>query len=155
MRAPRTIDVIAAPELDMVVHAREGARLSVEEAAAVVHAKPSEWRAWESGARRMHPGLWVMFFEKNAKRADPERRTGVLEPEYFAMIERERVETYGDRWPHPHAIRRNRIIRQLTQAEAAAAVGERLEDWALWEAGERSGPADLLARLDNKFPIIF
>lgn len=46
--------------------ARETARLTQTEAAALVHGTLRAWQGWEApagepAARRMHPGLWELF----------------------------------------------------------------------------------------------
>ena len=44
--------------------AREAAKLTQEQAGALVHSSRIAWARWESDgsdARRMHPGLWELF----------------------------------------------------------------------------------------------
>jgi DNA-binding transcriptional regulator YiaG len=51
----------ANPTPDEIKEARAKAGLTQAQAAAVVSGTEAAWRAWESGIRRMHPGLWELF----------------------------------------------------------------------------------------------
>lgn len=41
--------------------ARDRAKLTQAQAAALVHSTARRWREWESGTHRLHPGLWELF----------------------------------------------------------------------------------------------
>lgn len=49
------------PEPQAIIAARMGAGLLVRDAANIVHSSPTAWQDWESGSRKMHPGLWELF----------------------------------------------------------------------------------------------
>ena len=40
---------------------RERANLTPSDAAALIHASARAWQQWETGDRRMHPAMWVLF----------------------------------------------------------------------------------------------
>lgn len=44
-----------------ILKAREGAKLTQAEAAALLHSSWRTWQDWEAGARRMHPAFWELF----------------------------------------------------------------------------------------------
>lgn len=50
-----------SPFPDQVAQARAAADLTQRQAAALVHSTEAAWRSWESGLRKMHPGLWELF----------------------------------------------------------------------------------------------
>lgn len=52
---------IRAPSGPQVAAAREKAKFTQQQAAAIVHSTARRWREWESGDYRMHPGLWELF----------------------------------------------------------------------------------------------
>lgn len=41
--------------------AREAAGLTQQEAGELIHGSRRAWQDYESGARKMHPGLWELF----------------------------------------------------------------------------------------------
>lgn len=41
--------------------AREAAGLTQEAASEMIHGSRRAWQDYESGARKMHPGLWELF----------------------------------------------------------------------------------------------
>ncbi len=49
------------PSPEKVAQARAAAGLTQRQAATLVHGTEAAWRSWESGLRRMHPGLWELF----------------------------------------------------------------------------------------------
>ena len=59
--------------------AREAAGLTQAQAAGLVRASARNWQQWEqaegSNARRMHPGLWELFWVKTASLPTPTRQT--------------------------------------------------------------------------------
>jgi putative transcriptional regulator len=57
-RAPRAG---ANPKPAEIRAARLAAGLTEEQAGALVYATGERWRAWEEGARRMHPAHWELF----------------------------------------------------------------------------------------------
>ena len=44
--------------------AREAAGLTQQEAGELIHGSRRAWQDYESGARKMHPGLWELFKTK-------------------------------------------------------------------------------------------
>jgi DNA-binding XRE family transcriptional regulator len=44
--------------------AREAAGLTQQEAGELIHGSRRAWQDYESGARKMHPGLWELFQAK-------------------------------------------------------------------------------------------
>ena len=54
------------PSKEEVAQARATAGLTQRQAAALVHGTEAAWRSWESGLRKMHPGLWELFLIKTA-----------------------------------------------------------------------------------------
>jgi len=50
-----------APLSDDIRAARKHAGLTQTAAARTVHVGLRTWQDWESGSRRMHPGLWELF----------------------------------------------------------------------------------------------
>ena len=52
------------PSAELVATARATAKLSQEEAAAVVHKTPRAWRYWENGDRQMDLTTWELFLIK-------------------------------------------------------------------------------------------
>jgi len=44
-----------------IIAARETAGLSQSDAAALIYSGLRTWQHWESGDRRMHPGLWELW----------------------------------------------------------------------------------------------
>lgn len=51
-----------APAAIRDLRARAG--LTAEKAAALIHVAPRSWQRYESGERKMHPGLFELFVEK-------------------------------------------------------------------------------------------
>mgnify|MGYP003464143784 FL=1 len=49
------------PTPDEIYAARTARGMSQASAAAIVHSSARAWNDWETGARRMHVGLWVLF----------------------------------------------------------------------------------------------
>jgi DNA (cytosine-5)-methyltransferase 1 len=49
------------PSAAAIRAAREAARLSQTDAAALIHASLGAWQKWEQGVRRMHPAFWELF----------------------------------------------------------------------------------------------
>lgn len=49
------------PAPEAIRAAREAAGMTQTEAALLVHASLRAWQQWESGDRRMNPGLWSLF----------------------------------------------------------------------------------------------
>jgi DNA-binding transcriptional regulator YiaG len=49
------------PTPEQVRAAREAARLTQTQAAALVHTTCRTWQQWEAGDRRMHPTFWELF----------------------------------------------------------------------------------------------
>ncbi len=50
-----------SPTADEVRAARLAAGMTQDAAAETVLSARRAWQDWESGARRMHPGLWQLF----------------------------------------------------------------------------------------------
>lgn len=61
------------PDPAMIEAARRSQRMTQREAADVIYATESAWKAWEGGARPMHAGLWELFklktFDREMMRA--------------------------------------------------------------------------------------
>lgn len=57
----------ANPKPEAVRRAREKAGLSRKDAAELIYASERGWIKWETGERRMHPGLWELFRRKVAE----------------------------------------------------------------------------------------
>lgn len=55
------------PDPSEIKAARLKIGLSPKEAAALVHCAARTWQQWETGDRRMHPGLWELFHIKSAE----------------------------------------------------------------------------------------
>ena len=55
------------PSPEDVAAARTVAGLTQRQAADLIYGTESAWRSWESGLRRMHPGLWELFKIKTRK----------------------------------------------------------------------------------------
>jgi len=51
----------ANPAPDDISAARMAAGLTQRQAANLIHGTEAAWRSWESGLRRMPPGLWELF----------------------------------------------------------------------------------------------
>lgn len=51
----------ANPAAEEVKVARKSLGLTQPEAAMIVKSSMRAWQQWESGERRMHPGLWELF----------------------------------------------------------------------------------------------
>lgn len=51
----------ANPAPEAIRAAREAAGLTQTKAAELVMGTLRTWQDWEGGARRMHPGLWMLF----------------------------------------------------------------------------------------------
>jgi len=49
------------PTPDEITEGRNAAGLTQRQAAALIYGTEAAWRSWESGLRRMHPGLWELF----------------------------------------------------------------------------------------------
>lgn len=49
------------PAPEDVFSARKNAGLTQAQAADLIHSGRRAWQEWESGNRRMHPGLWELF----------------------------------------------------------------------------------------------
>jgi len=47
-----------------IVDARLKAKLSMRDAAKLIHATERAWLYWETGQRRMHPAMWELFKSK-------------------------------------------------------------------------------------------
>ena len=69
-RGPKGPTSNPAPE--EVAAARAAAGLTQRQAADLVRGTEAAWRAWESGLRRMPPGLWELFNLKTGKFMLPE-----------------------------------------------------------------------------------
>jgi putative transcriptional regulator len=54
----------ANPTPEDIRAAREAARLTQAQAAALIHCTQKGWIKWESDERRIHPGLWELFLIK-------------------------------------------------------------------------------------------
>lgn len=54
------------PSKEEVAQARAAAGLTQRQAAALIQGTEAAWRSWESGLRKMHPGLWELFQIKTA-----------------------------------------------------------------------------------------
>lgn len=63
-RSHRVKSPAANPTPEDIRAAREAARLIQAQAAALIHCTQKDWIKWESGERRMHPGLWELFLIK-------------------------------------------------------------------------------------------
>lgn len=50
-----------SPSPAEIAQARAAAGLTQRQAAALVHGTEAAWRSWESGLRKMHPGLLELF----------------------------------------------------------------------------------------------
>lgn len=53
-----------------VTKARENAKLTQTEAAAVIRGTLRAWQNYEGGQRTMHPGLWELFLIKTGQAMD-------------------------------------------------------------------------------------
>lgn len=62
--------IYPSPTPDEVRDARQAAGLTQEAAADVVFSARRAWQNWESGERKMHPGLWHLFAIKMAERSN-------------------------------------------------------------------------------------
>jgi DNA (cytosine-5)-methyltransferase 1 len=51
----------ASPTAAAVKAARKRAKLTQEEAGALVYCSRRTWQDWEAGIASMHPGLWELF----------------------------------------------------------------------------------------------
>jgi DNA-binding transcriptional regulator YiaG len=76
-RSKGNISAAANPTPAQVRRAREDAGLTLEQAAALVHATWRSWQNWEAdassdGHRRMHPSTWELFQVKVAAARGPE-----------------------------------------------------------------------------------
>lgn len=49
------------PLPSVIQGAREAAKLTQGQAAALVHTTDRVWRQWEAGDRQMHPAFWELF----------------------------------------------------------------------------------------------
>lgn len=56
-----------SPTPDAVTESRLRARLTQEEAGALVFVSRRTWQDWERGIAAMHPGLWELFLIKTEK----------------------------------------------------------------------------------------
>jgi DNA-binding transcriptional regulator YiaG len=63
-RGPR--GPFANPSREDILAAREAAGLTQTEAGMMVKSSLRAWQQWESGDRRMHPGLWELFLIRTA-----------------------------------------------------------------------------------------
>jgi len=54
------------PMPDEIRRARDAAKLTQGEAAALLHTIDRVWRQWEAGDRKMHPAFWELFGRKLA-----------------------------------------------------------------------------------------
>jgi len=68
-RGPKGPDSNPQPTQIAFIRARAG--LTQRQAAELIYATESAWRSWESGLRRMHPGLWELFNLKLKPSARP------------------------------------------------------------------------------------
>lgn len=72
------------PDPAMIEAARRAQRLTQKEAADKVYGTESAWRAWESGERPMHAGIWELFkvktFDREVLRALGLSRSGAASP---------------------------------------------------------------------------
>ncbi|OHE80703.1 MAG: hypothetical protein A2X76_01500 [Lysobacterales bacterium GWF1_69_6] len=57
----RRLSLAANPTPEAVRQARERAKLTEADAAQLVYATDRVWQQWETGERRMHPGLFELF----------------------------------------------------------------------------------------------
>lgn len=57
----RETNPAANPAPDVIRAAREGLRLTLKQAAAVVYRSERNWHQWEIGERRMDPAVWELF----------------------------------------------------------------------------------------------
>lgn len=62
-----------SPTPEEIVEARRAAEMTQAEAAATVYSSVVTWQQWETGKRRMHPGLWALYGIK-AKQLIPAMR---------------------------------------------------------------------------------
>jgi putative transcriptional regulator len=56
------------PDPAMIESARRAQRMTMREASNVIYGTESAWKAWESGQRPMHAGLWELFKVKTLDR---------------------------------------------------------------------------------------
>lgn len=59
----------SSPTPAQVMRARVRAKLTQEDAAAMVCAAPRSWQQWEAGDRRMLPGIWHLFLIRTGREA--------------------------------------------------------------------------------------
>jgi len=53
-----------SPNKDEIAEKRRSAKLTQEQAAALIHTTRRTWQAWEYGTSPMHAGLWELFLIK-------------------------------------------------------------------------------------------
>ncbi len=49
------------PDPAEIISSRQNAGLTQTQAAKIIYSALRTWQQWESGDRRMHPGLWELF----------------------------------------------------------------------------------------------
>jgi DNA-binding transcriptional regulator YiaG len=64
-RGPKGPASTPAPEAIRAARALAG--LTQTQAAGTIYSTMRAWQEWESGNRRMHPGLWELFCIKTAR----------------------------------------------------------------------------------------
>ena len=69
-RSRQNRSVWSNPTPAEVVRAREAAKLTQTEAAAVIRGSLRAWQNYEGGERSMHPGLWELFLIKTGQTLD-------------------------------------------------------------------------------------
>lgn len=62
----------SSPSPEEIKAAREAAGLSQTAAASILHSALRTWQHWETGDRKMHPGLWELFCIKTKASHDGE-----------------------------------------------------------------------------------
>ncbi len=50
-----------SPTQEDILQARQDAGITQAQAARAVYSSVVTWQQWETGKRRMHPGLWALF----------------------------------------------------------------------------------------------
>jgi putative transcriptional regulator len=116
--------------VDLLVKARVNSCLSVKASAALVHATPRNWYAWEDGRAKMPPAIFELFLVKTGQKVLKvwPRAAGILEPRSSP--------------PSPAGIKLGRNAAGLTQSQAAQLVHVTPGAWQKWELGKaRMRPA--------------
>lgn len=103
---------IQSPSPESIVVLREATGWTQEDLAQKIHARLKEVHDWESGRRKMHPGLWALMVARSV---------------YEMSINEE---------PTPEAVRNLRTSADWTQVDFADRACTSYRRVAGWELGE-------------------